>query len=97
MISPETVQYVHVLDLLYFSCECMEGFEGPNCEIIGIGFYGSGWALYPTIAACSSANLTLELAPHKEDGLVFYVGPLVPNPSLDVQGKSYIISSVLIS
>jgi hypothetical protein len=66
----------------------MEGFEGPHCEIIGIGFYGSGWALYPTIAACEEARLTLELAPHKEDGLVFYVGPMVPNPSLDVQGKS---------
>lgn len=66
-------------------CECMEGFEGPRCEIIGIGFYGSGWALYPTIGVCSDAQLTLELAPHKEDGLVFYVGPLVPNPSLDVQ------------
>ncbi|XP_021942527.1 DE-cadherin isoform X2 [Zootermopsis nevadensis] len=66
-------------------CECMEGYEGPHCEIIGVGFYGSGWALYPTIAACDEARLTLELAPHREDGLVFYVGPMVPNPSLDVR------------
>jgi hypothetical protein len=34
---------------------------------------------------CDEAHLTLELAAHKEDGLVFYVGPMVPNPSLDVQ------------
>lgn len=67
------------------TCECMEGFEGPHCEIIGIGFYGSGWAMYPTIAACDEAHLSLELAPHKEDGLVFYVGPIVPNPSMDVR------------
>jgi hypothetical protein len=66
----------------------MEGFQGPHCEIIGIGFYGNGWAMYPTIAACDEARLSLELEPHKEDGLVFYVGPVVPNPSLDVQGKS---------
>jgi hypothetical protein len=66
----------------------MEGFEGPHCEIIGIGFYGNGWALYPTIAACEEAHLSLELEPHREDGLVFYVGPIVPNPRLDVQGKS---------
>jgi len=65
----------------------LEGFEGPHCEIIDIGFYGSGWALYPTIAACDEARLTLELAPHKDNGLVFYVGPVVPNPSLDIQGK----------
>lgn len=67
------------------TCECREGFQGPHCEIIGIGFHGNGWALYPTIAACDDARLSLELEPHKEDGLVFYVGPLVPNPSLDVQ------------
>jgi len=67
------------------TCECMEGFEGPHCEIIAIGFHGSGWALYPTIPACDEAHLTLELEPHKEDGLVFYVGPFVPNPRMDVQ------------
>ncbi|XP_069678927.1 DE-cadherin [Periplaneta americana] len=71
--------------LLGEKCECMDGFEGPNCELIGIGFYGTGWALYPSIAACDEARLTLELTPHKEDGLVFYVGPMVPNPLLDVQ------------
>ncbi|PSN30050.1 DE-cadherin [Blattella germanica] len=67
------------------TCECMEGYEGPRCEIIGIGFFGTGWALYPTIAACDEARLTLELAPQREDGLVFYVGPMIPNPSLDVR------------
>ena len=66
----------------------MEGFEGPHCEIIAIGFNGNGWALYPTIPACDEAHLSLELEPHKEDGLVFYVGPFVPYPRLDVQGKS---------
>lgn len=76
------------LNVLCFRCECMEGFQGPHCEIIGIGFYGNGWAMYPTIAACDDARLSLELEPHKEDGLVFYVGPVVANPSLDVQGKS---------
>jgi hypothetical protein len=65
----------------------MEGFEGPRCEIIAIGFYGTGWALYPTIAACEETRLSLEVAPHRDDGLVFYVGPMVPDTTLDVRGE----------
>jgi len=56
-------------------CECVEGFEGPHCEIVGIGFFGDGWALYPSFASCLESHLSLELRSHKPEGLVFYIGP----------------------
>ncbi|KAE8744365.1 hypothetical protein FOCC_FOCC009018 [Frankliniella occidentalis] len=67
------------------SCECMEGFDGPNCEVVGIGFYGDGYALYPPFQACAEAQLSMELRPYKPDGLVFYVGPMKRNPALPIQ------------
>ncbi|XP_066996058.2 DE-cadherin [Anabrus simplex] len=71
--------------LLGDRCECPEGYEGPSCEIISIGFYGEGWALYPPFAACDDAHLSLDIKPFKENGLVFYIGPVTHNPALNVQ------------
>ncbi|XP_053663837.1 DE-cadherin-like [Anopheles marshallii] len=66
-------------------CSCLEGFEGPHCEMLSIGFYGSGYALYPPISPCNMTRISLELSPHLEDGLVMYIGPLNYNPRLPVQ------------
>ena len=66
-------------------CECPEGYEGPHCEVLGIGFYGSGYALYPPLQACDNQKISLELQPSREDGLVLYAGPLAYNPKLPVQ------------
>ncbi|XP_063231568.1 DE-cadherin [Bacillus rossius redtenbacheri] len=66
-------------------CECIEGFEGPRCEMISIGFRGNGWALYPPVAACEEARLTVEVTPYKDDGLILYMGPVRHNPALPVQ------------
>ncbi|KAJ8874233.1 hypothetical protein PR048_025075 [Dryococelus australis] len=66
-------------------CECIEGYEGPRCEMISIGFRGNGWALYPPVSACEDAHLTVEVTPYKEDGLILYMGPLRHNPALPVQ------------
>ncbi|RZF45194.1 hypothetical protein LSTR_LSTR009965 [Laodelphax striatellus] len=64
-------------------CECMDGFSGPLCEISGIGFWGEGWALYPTLQSCQNSHLGMELRPNKENGLVFYIGPTsVTSPPL---------------
>ncbi|XP_046385444.1 DE-cadherin isoform X3 [Ischnura elegans] len=57
-------------------CECPEGFEGPFCESLDVGFNGDGWALYPTLEACADSHLSLELSTLQESGLVFYVGPV---------------------
>uniref|UniRef100_A0A182XLI7 DE-cadherin n=1 Tax=Anopheles quadriannulatus TaxID=34691 RepID=A0A182XLI7_ANOQN len=66
-------------------CSCPEGFEGPHCEMLGIGFYGSGYALYPPISPCNMTRISVELSPQQEDGLVMYIGPLNYNPRLPVQ------------
>lgn len=66
-------------------CECPEGFEGPNCQQLSIGFTGTGYALYKPISPCESTNITLEVSPRKENGLIMYVGPLTFNDRLKVQ------------
>ncbi|XP_052859785.1 DE-cadherin [Anopheles cruzii] len=66
-------------------CSCLDGFEGPRCEMLSIGFYGSGYALYPPISPCNHTRISLELSPQQEDGLVLYIGPLGYNPRLPVQ------------
>ncbi|XP_049959690.1 DE-cadherin [Schistocerca serialis cubense] len=66
-------------------CECLEGFEGPQCEIISVGFYGNGYALYPSLDACEQGHISLELTPHLDDGLIFYVGPVTPTSGHNVR------------
>jgi Cadherin cytoplasmic region/Laminin G domain len=66
-------------------CECQDGFEGPFCESIAIGFYGNGWAMYPPVNPCDTTKISLELTPQREDGLVMYIGPMSYNPLLPVQ------------
>lgn len=66
-------------------CECVEGFEGPQCEVISIGFYGNGYAMYSAINPCDSTKISLELAPQREDGLIMYIGPMTYNPLLPIQ------------
>lgn len=74
----------------------MEGYEGPYCEVLAIGFRGNGWALYPPFAACEDSHLFLELQSYKQEGLVFYIGPTSPYSLglLGVQGV-YLFSSLL--
>ncbi|XP_038114556.1 DE-cadherin [Culex quinquefasciatus] len=66
-------------------CECPEGYEGPRCEEIAIGFYGHGYAMYPPVNPCNMTRISLELSPQREDGLVMYLGPLSYNPLLPIQ------------
>lgn len=65
-------------------CECIDGFDGPHCEIIGIGFYGDGYAMYPPINPCESTAISLELTPRVDRGLVMYIGPMSYNPLLNI-------------
>ncbi|XP_072152433.1 DE-cadherin isoform X2 [Bemisia tabaci] len=56
-------------------CECPEGFDGPQCEVMGVGFNGNGWALYPPLGACSDSHISVELQPREKNGLILYGGP----------------------
>ncbi|KAL9916406.1 DE-cadherin [Glossina fuscipes fuscipes] len=64
------------------TCECIEGFTGPHCELVSVGFYGNGYAFYEPIAACDNTNISLEIAPQTDYGLIMYLGPLNFNPLL---------------
>lgn len=69
-------------------CECPPGFEGPRCEILSIGFYGEGYALYPSLQSCMESHMSLEVRSFVDNGLLFYAGPSSVKPSpLSVQGK----------
>lgn len=69
-------------------CVCPAGFEGPRCESLGIGFYGKGYALYPSPQSCMESHMSLEVQTSVDSGLLFYAGPSSINPSpLSVQGK----------
>jgi len=64
------------------ACDCIEGFTGPHCELVSVGFYGNGHAFYEPISACDNTRISMEIAPQHEQGLVMYLGPLNYNPLL---------------
>lgn len=70
--------------LLSDICVCPEGFEGPHCEIISVGFNGNGYAMYPSINPCDSMKITLDVIPNLDHGLIMYIGPVNYNPLLPV-------------
>ncbi|KAK0157584.1 hypothetical protein PV328_011310 [Microctonus aethiopoides] len=68
-------------------CECRPGFDGPHCELLDISFQGDGWALMPppSLGTCEDFHLGLNLKPHDDNGLVFYLGPMNINNNLQIQ------------
>lgn len=65
-------------------CECLDGFEGPHCEIISVGFNGNGYAMYPPINPCDSMKITLDVIPTMDHGLIMYIGPINYNSLMPV-------------
>lgn len=66
------------------ACDCVDGFTGPHCELVSVGFYGNGYAFYEPIASCDSTRISMEIAPQHEQGLIMYLGPLNYNPLLPI-------------
>lgn len=71
------------------TCKCTEGFEGPHCEVLAIAFYGDGWALYPAFDSCNDSEITLDVSPSNENGLIFYVGPATIYPPPLTRGEDW--------
>lgn len=67
------------------TCECIEGFEGPHCELTSIGFYGNGYAHYKPTNPCDSTNISIVIEPRSPNGLILYMGPMAYNSLLRVQ------------
>lgn len=65
-------------------CECLEGFDGPHCEIISVGFNGNGYAMYPPVNPCDSVKITLDVIPNMDHGLIMYIGPMNYNKLMPV-------------
>ncbi|XP_067631641.1 DE-cadherin isoform X2 [Eurosta solidaginis] len=63
-------------------CDCIDGFTGPHCELVSVGFYGNGYAFYEPISPCDNTKISLEIAPQADQGLIMYLGPLNYNPLL---------------
>lgn len=66
------------------TCQCIDGFNGPHCELTGIGFHGIGYAMYPPISPCDNTKISLELEPQADNGLVMYIGPMNYNRLLPI-------------
>ncbi|XP_075165630.1 DE-cadherin [Haematobia irritans] len=64
------------------ACDCIDGFAGPHCELVSVGFYGNGYAFYEPISACDNTRISLEIAPQTDHGLIMYLGPINYNPLL---------------
>lgn len=70
----------------HYGANVWPGFEGPRCELLGIGFHGNGWAIIPSPGqACDESHLGLEITPHVDNDLIFYFGPMIYNPKLGIQ------------
>ncbi|XP_049940791.1 neural-cadherin-like [Schistocerca serialis cubense] len=60
------------------SCACPSGYEGPRCQQTVRSFQGSGWAWFQSIQPQAENHVSVEFLTYKEDGLLFYNGPLSP-------------------
>lgn len=69
------------------TCNCPPGFQGPHCEVLGMGFRGDGWAMYPTFEALNKTEIVLFVAPEADNGLIFYAGPLTARQAQFSKGK----------
>lgn len=78
------------------TCICPDGFDGPYCEMLGIGFRGDGWALYRSFEAFERTNIRLEISAEKDDGLIFYIGPTNVKPEPIVRGLYWKICSIML-
>eukprot|EP00105_Crassostrea_gigas_P039530 XP_019923678.1 PREDICTED: neural-cadherin-like [Crassostrea gigas] len=58
------------------SCKCLEGFDGPRCQVTKQGFNGTGYAIYNPLQQCENSLTSIEIITTKPNGLLLYSGPV---------------------
>jgi len=89
--------------LLFYSCACLEGFDGPRCQQTRLSFSGSsssdggsaaGWAWFPGLSSCDETHTSFELITTRDNGLIVYHGPLRDITVADISSGTGIIGDI---
>ncbi len=64
------------LNIIFLSCECPVGFEGPHCQQLRHSFSGNGWAWYESLEQCAYDTLSFEFATTQRNAILLYNGPM---------------------
>ncbi len=66
-----------------YSCSCVDGFDGPQCQQTRISFPGGGspsdggsWAWFDGLSQCDNSHTSFELITARDSGLIAYYGPM---------------------
>ncbi|CAH2285593.1 neural-cadherin-like [Pelobates cultripes] len=61
---------------LGFRCECLSGFNGPECQQTAHSFTGQGYAWFPPMSLCFESKISLDFLTESSDGLLLFNGPM---------------------
>lgn len=74
------------------SCLCKDSFDGPRCQNTKKGFDGTGYALFKPLEQCLKWETNIEFITARENGLIFYNGPLnLTNPATYTDPTDYVV------
>ena len=67
-----------------FGCQCQEGFDGPNCELLGISFTTeTSYRAYPSLELRGQGTIMFEFSTLDSEGLLLYNTQLQAGSSHD--------------
>ncbi|KAG9510290.1 Neural-cadherin [Fragariocoptes setiger] len=68
------------------TCECPEGYTGPQCQLTSRSFDGQeSWAWFAPLEQCEESHLSIEILTESANGLILYNGPVdAPQDGLHV-------------
>ena len=78
----QPIIYLNLISISHHSCECPDGFEGPDCQQTKRSFE-DGFAWFETLRQCEETHLSLEFITTSADGTLIYNGPITSPVSED--------------